>query len=55
MRTVEHGYDPPDPNAKCICGLDSSPDGMRYSNVCPKHDGQHYNVVTEDDDEFEGE
>lgn len=52
MRTVEHKYDPPDPKAECTCGLDSSPNGMRYSNICPKHDGQHYDIVSgEDEDE----
>lgn len=30
---------PPDPNAECTCGLDTSEDGFRYDVVCPKHDG----------------
>lgn len=51
LRTIKQRFDPPDPKAECTCGLDDSPTGMRYSNICPKHDGQRYDLVTEDDDE----
>lgn len=34
---------------KCICGLDSSPTGLRTDIVCPKHDGDYSIKVRPED------
>jgi len=45
-----HGHNPPDPNAKCICGSDDD-SGFRYSIVCPKHDGEYFEMIVDDEAE----
>ena len=50
-RIIDSGYRPPDPQAVCVCGKDDADDSPvlrpRLAIVCPKHDGEVYDIVEE--------